>query len=163
MINLTRLSMTIQELFLNALDIKFTGDSIEFDLYGSPFRTDGKTYTHLYKDYECTGEVSADTDVLEYISIKMMYHQGMIHHLDSVVDISQLHAIDYDKLKKFSERINMPMQIAYNGLINQAGSAAHIAEVLNLHKTFVKNIRSINRRNLIRVATVKAFSKFSGE
>lgn len=163
MINLKRLALTIQELFLNELDIKFTGDIIEFDLYGSIFKTDGKKYSHIYKDYKCEGDVSIDNDILEYISIKVMYNQGMIHHSESVVDIRELHSIDYDKLKKFATRINMPMQIAYNGLINQSGSAAHIAEVLNLHKTFVKNIRSINRRNLIRVATVKAFSKFSGE
>ena len=162
MINLTRLALSIQKLFLDTLDIKFNGSGIEFDLFGEPFKTDGETYTHLYKDYNCQGDVSVDNDILEYISIKIMYHHGMSLHPEAVVDISQIRNIDYNKLKKFSERIKMPMQVAYEGLINQSGSAAHISNILNLNKTFVKNVRSINRRNMIKVATEKAFEEFSG-
>lgn len=155
MVNLNHLALVIQELFLNDLDIKFNGAGIEFDLFGSVFKTDGKIYTHLYQNYECEGKVFVDNDILDYISIKIMYNQGMMKHPDSVVNINNLHSTDYNKLKRFATQINVPIQIAYNGLINQSGSAAHIADILNLHKTFVKNIRSINRHNMIKVATLK--------
>jgi len=157
MLNLVKSAYIIQALFNNTIDIKFNGTGIEFDLYGSKFETDGKTYSHNYNNYDCTGNVDSDSDLLDYITLKMLYNDGITKDF---LDVKKLHFLDFDKLKKLSKKLKTPIDVTYKNILIMTGSANDIADQLLIHKSLVKNTRALNRRNMIDIAIEKGTKTF---
>ncbi len=142
------------------MDIKFTGQDLQISFLDVILKTDGNNFSSTIGDIRLDLKIENEENLYNYVAVQVMRVTGMDLHKEQCITPFDLSEDDINQIKRISryESEYSGMEI-FNDICYNIGSPYMVALDLHVSERLVKNIRVLNRKNIIAYSKNKNKNK----
>lgn len=146
------------------LDIKFSGENIEFKIFDTFIKTNTIDFFISTIDDETIDiEIKDENDLYGYITVQVMKHTGMDRHLECCCKLSDL-SYNYIKIvDRISKRMGRDIGSLFEESCLAIGRPESVAVNTQLPETLIKSIRVLNRKNILKSAIKQGIDDYNNQ
>ena len=162
MLNLAKAAYVIRSLIQDPdLDIKFSGDKIQFTIYDCKIETDGNTYfKSQLKDRAFNIKIKTINELYQYVLVQFVKNNGLFKYFNEVVSLDELSSKEYRYLQELSENKSTQPQNVLNEILFTCGTPDNVSKIIGVSPKFIRKLRARSRHKILANAIINGNDQY---